>query len=37
MSVSRFGISIEQELLEALDEYVKENKFRTVSQCIYGN
>lgn len=34
MSVTRFGISIEQELLEALDEYVKENKFSNRSQAI---
>jgi metal-responsive CopG/Arc/MetJ family transcriptional regulator len=27
MSVTRFGISIEQPLLEALDEYVIENHF----------
>lgn len=34
MPVSRFGISIEQELLEALDEYVKENNFSNRSQAI---
>jgi len=34
MSVSRFGISIEQPLLEALDEYVKENFFTNRSQAI---
>jgi len=34
MPVSRFGISIEQELLEALDEYVKENHFSNRSQAI---
>lgn len=34
MSVSRFGISIEQPLLEALDEYVKENHFTNRSQAI---
>src|SRR5574344_518324 len=34
MSVTRFGISIEQELLEALDEYVKENHFTNRSQAI---
>ncbi|HNW49894.1 MAG TPA: nickel-responsive transcriptional regulator NikR [Prolixibacteraceae bacterium] len=34
MSVTRFGISIEQELLEALDEYVKENQFSNRSQAI---
>ncbi len=34
MSVTRFGISIEAELLEALDEYVKENHFTNRSQAI---
>ncbi len=34
MSVTRFGISIEQPLLEALDEYVKENHFTNRSQAI---
>jgi CopG family nickel-responsive transcriptional regulator len=34
MAVSRFGVSIEQELLEALDEYVEENKFSNRSQAI---
>jgi CopG family nickel-responsive transcriptional regulator len=34
MPVSRFGISIEQDLLEALDEYVKENHFSNRSQAI---
>lgn len=34
MSVSRFGISIEQPLLEALDEYVKDNHFTNRSQAI---
>ena len=34
MSVTRFGISIEQDLLEALDEYVKENQFSNRSQAI---
>ena len=34
MSVTRFGISIEQPLLEALDEYVKENQFTNRSQAI---
>ena len=32
MSVARFGISIEQPLLEALDEYVKENLITNRSQ-----
>jgi CopG family nickel-responsive transcriptional regulator len=34
MSVTRFGISIEQELLEALDQYVKNNRFSNRSQAI---
>ena len=34
MSVSRFGISIEQPLLEALDEYVIENQYTNRSQAI---
>ncbi len=34
MSVTRFGISIEADLLEALDEYVKENHFSNRSQAI---
>lgn len=34
MTVSRFGISVEQELLENLDDYVKENKFANRSQAI---
>lgn len=34
MSVSRFGISIEADLLEALDEYVKENHFTNRSQAV---
>jgi len=34
MPVTRFGISIEQDLLEALDEYVKENQFSNRSQAI---
>jgi CopG family nickel-responsive transcriptional regulator len=34
MTVSRFGISIEQDLLEALDEYVKKNRFSNRSQAI---
>lgn len=34
MSVTRFGISIEQPLLEALDEYAKENHFTNRSQAI---
>ncbi len=34
MTVSRFGISIEQPLLEALDEYVVENHYANRSQAI---
>lgn len=34
MSVTRFGISIELPLLEALDEYVKEYQFTNRSQAI---
>lgn len=34
MGVSRFGISIEQDLLDSLDEYVKENQFSNRSQAI---
>jgi len=34
MAVTRFGVSLESELLEALDNYVKENKFPNRSQAI---
>ena len=34
MSVSRFSVSLEEELLEALDSYVKENQFPNRSQAI---
>ncbi len=34
MTVSRFGISVEQDLLEALDEYVIDNHFANRSQAI---
>lgn len=34
MSVSRFGVSLESELLEALDEYVTANNFPNRSQAI---
>ncbi|MFA9389689.1 MAG: nickel-responsive transcriptional regulator NikR [Prolixibacteraceae bacterium] len=34
MTVSRFGISIEQDLLEALDNYVIENQYSNRSQAI---
>lgn len=34
MSVVRFGVSLEQNLLEALDEFVTKNKFSNRSQAI---
>ena len=34
MTVSRFGVSLEKELLDALDDYVKENHFSNRSQAI---
>ena len=34
MSVVRFGISFEKEVLEALDEYVQENGFSNRSQAL---
>jgi len=34
MAVSRFGVSLEEDLLKALDEYVKENNFANRSQAI---
>jgi CopG family transcriptional regulator, nickel-responsive regulator len=34
MSVVRFGVSLEGELLQALDHFVKENKFSNRSQAI---
>ncbi len=34
MSVSRFGVSLEEELLTALDKYVTENNFANRSQAI---
>jgi CopG family nickel-responsive transcriptional regulator len=34
MSVARFGVSLENELLEALDGYVRENMFPNRSQAI---
>ncbi|WP_372774515.1 nickel-responsive transcriptional regulator NikR [Mangrovibacterium sp.] len=34
MPVSRFGVSLEEDLLKALDEYVKENNFANRSQAI---
>jgi CopG family transcriptional regulator, nickel-responsive regulator len=34
MSVARFGVSLEQELLKALDKYVDDNHFANRSQAI---
>ncbi len=34
MSVTRFGVSLEEELLKALDEYVVDNSFPNRSQAI---
>ena len=34
MGVSRFGVSLEEELLTALDQYVTENNFSNRSQAI---
>lgn len=34
MSVTRFGVSLEHELLEALDSYVQDNQFPNRSQAI---
>ena len=34
MTVVRFGVSLEKELLDALDEYAQENKFANRSQAI---
>ncbi len=34
MSIVRFGVSLEKELLEALDNYAKENLFTNRSQAI---
>jgi CopG family nickel-responsive transcriptional regulator len=34
MSVSRFGVSLDEELLTALDEFVADNKFANRSQAI---
>lgn len=34
MSVVRFGVSFEKEVLDALDEYVEENKFSNRSQAL---
>lgn len=34
MTVSRFGVSLDEDLLHALDEYVEENRFANRSQAI---
>ena len=34
MSIVRFGVSLEEELLEALDKYVEDNLFKNRSQAI---
>lgn len=34
MSVTRFGVSLDEELLEALDDYVANNRFANRSQAI---
>jgi len=34
MSVVRFGVSFEKEVLDSLDEYVQENKFSNRSQAL---
>ena len=34
MSVTRFGVSLDENLLEALDDYVTENKFANRSRAI---
>ncbi len=34
MAVTRFGVSLEEEILEALDEYVSENGFANRSRAI---
>lgn len=34
MSVVRFGVSFEKEVLDALDEYVEENRFSNRSQAL---
>jgi CopG family nickel-responsive transcriptional regulator len=34
MSVSRFGVSLDEELLKALDEFVADNQFANRSQAI---
>ncbi|NOZ48024.1 MAG: nickel-responsive transcriptional regulator NikR [Chlorobi bacterium] len=34
MGIKRFGVSLEEELLESLDDFVKKNKFPNRSQAI---
>ncbi|MDD4425533.1 MAG: ribbon-helix-helix protein, CopG family, partial [Mariniphaga sp.] len=34
MAVTRFGVSLDEELLLALDKYVEENRFSNRSQAI---
>jgi len=34
MSVTRFGVSLDEELLEALDEFVEDNRFANRSQAL---
>lgn len=34
MAVTRFGVSLDEELLSALDEYVEENRFASRSRAI---
>ena len=34
MSIVRFGVSLEEELLDALDKYVEDNLFKNRSQAI---
>ena len=34
MSVKRFGVSLDEDLLEALDNYVTDNRFSNRSQAI---
>ena len=34
MSVTRFGVSMEKELLDALDDYAKDNSFSNRSQAV---
>jgi CopG family nickel-responsive transcriptional regulator len=36
MSVSRFGVSLDEELLKALDEFVTDNQFNDVILSVQG-